>query len=111
MKYKTYSVYDEKAKAFLPPFVLPEQGQAIRAFSDCVNNKKHQFGMHPSDYTLFQIAAWDDADGIHTEIQKVPIGNGVEFLTAPLADDQSDLFEEEQTTNGADNEISNEAQI
>ena len=56
MKYHMFSVYDEKARAYLPPFILPEIGMATRTFGDCINSEQHQFGKHPSDYTLFKIA-------------------------------------------------------
>jgi len=64
MKFKIFSVYDDKAKAYLPPFFLPEVGMAVRAFKDCVNDPGHNFGKHPADYTLFQCGAFDDRTGL-----------------------------------------------
>lgn len=55
-----FSIYDVKAKAYLPPFSLPKEQMAVREFSDCVNNEKHQFGKHPEDYSLHQIGTFDD---------------------------------------------------
>lgn len=55
MMQKIFTIYDSKAHAYLPPFFLPEAGMAVRVFSDCVNDKSHQFSKHPGDYTLFQI--------------------------------------------------------
>lgn len=79
MIHKIFCVYDEKACAYLPPFFLPEAGQAIRVFTDCVNSKDHQFGAHPSDYTLFHIGEYDDNSAkIHAHAPKT-LGNGVEF--------------------------------
>ena len=57
MKHNIFSVYDEKAQAFLPPFFLPEVGMATRIFGDCVNSDEHQFGKHPTDYTLFHLGS------------------------------------------------------
>ena len=74
-----FSVYDAKAKAYLPPFILPEIGQATRTFGDCVNNKEHQFGAHPSDYSMFKIGTYDDAKGKVDPCHEL-IGNGVEYL-------------------------------
>lgn len=79
MKYHMFSVYDEKARAYLPPFILPEIGMATRTFGDCINSEDHQFGKHPSDYTLFKIADFDDETGEPTP-DKSSIGNGVEFI-------------------------------
>lgn len=79
MKYHVFSVYDEKAKAFITPFFLPEVGQATRVFGDMVNDVTHQFGQHPSDYTLFKIANWDNESG-QTESVRETIANGVELV-------------------------------
>ncbi len=91
MKHLIFTVYDEKAKAFLTPFFLPEKGMAVRVFSDCVNSDDHQFGKHPHDYTLFCIGEWLDHDGVIVAEQKAAIGNGVEFKSIEYADDQHEL--------------------
>lgn len=61
MKFKMFSVYDEKAAAFLPPFMLPTAPMAVRAIGDCVTDVNHAFGKNPGDYTLFCLGQWDDA--------------------------------------------------
>lgn len=75
-----FTVYDEKAEAYLPPFFVPTKGIATRAFKDCVNSPDHQFGKHPADYSLFYLGEWTDHDSkFHTNDRKM-IGNGVEYL-------------------------------
>lgn len=76
---KLYTVYDEKAEAFLPPFFVPAHGIALRAFQDCVNSKDHQFGKHPADYTLFYLGDWDDITCEFDIGSRKSLGNGVEF--------------------------------
>lgn len=61
---KIFTVYDQKAKAFLPPFFMAQRPAAERAFSDCVNDDTHQFGKHPEDYTLMEIGEFNDESGI-----------------------------------------------
>lgn len=61
MKIRIFSIYDKAAEAWLPPFFLPMQGMAIRAFTDCVNDAKHKFCAHPEDYTLAEIGEYDDS--------------------------------------------------
>lgn len=78
MKYNMFSIYDEKAKAYLPPFILPEIGMAIRTFSDCINSRDHQFSKHPQDYTLFKIANFNDDNG-QIDQEHQTIGNGIEY--------------------------------
>ena len=80
MIYKMFTVYDTAAKAYLPPFILPHTGQAVRMFTECCNSKTHQFGKFPADYTLFLIARFDDSTAnldLHTPEK---IHNGLEVL-------------------------------
>ena len=62
MIHRIFTVYDEKAEAYLPPFYFQAVGQAIRAFSDSANDPNHQFNKHPSDYTIFELGHFDDQD-------------------------------------------------
>lgn len=82
MIHSVFSVFDAKAEAFLPPFVLPKTEMAQRVFSDCVNSNDHQFSKHPDDYTLFHLGTWSDEDGLFTPHRntKQSLGNGVEYL-------------------------------
>lgn len=79
MRFKSFSVYDDKAKAYLPPFFLPEVAQAIRTFGDCATDEKHEFGKHPEDYTLFQVGEFDTNSGVMTvEPSLVYVVSGLE---------------------------------
>ncbi|MDB4312225.1 hypothetical protein N9937_02220 [bacterium] len=80
MIHKIFTVFDVKARAYLPPFFLPEQGMAIRVFSDCINAKDHQFNKHPEDYTLFTLGTFDDSLAEISEIPAQSIHNGIELL-------------------------------
>jgi len=96
-----FSVYDQKAQAYLPPFYLGQIGQATRIFTDCCNSKDHQFGAHPQDYTLFHLGEWDDNNCEHTIAAPQLLGNGVEFLKLELAN----------TTEELRNEVSNDTPV
>lgn len=81
MIFEVFSIYDEKADAYLPPFILPNIAMAKRVFGDCINSADHQFGQHPSDYTLFRLGQFDDMAGQYLlERAKQSLGNGVEFV-------------------------------
>lgn len=69
MIYGMFTVYDAKAEAFLPPFILPKTTMAQRTFSDCANSDTHQFGANPEDYTLFKLGNWDDESGKLDELE------------------------------------------
>lgn len=82
MIYYVFSVYDDKAEAFLPPFVLPKEAQALRLFSDCVNSESHQFGANPADYSLFRVGTWSDEDCQYVLERSIHnLGNGLVFVT------------------------------
>lgn len=75
---KVFSICDEKAHAWLQPFFFETTGLAIRAITDCVNDPNHSFNRHAADYTLFQIAQFDDHTAEFEEV-KICLGNLVEF--------------------------------
>jgi len=79
VKFKAYSIFDEKAKAFLPPFFLHNEAVAVRAFADCVNNPEHQFGKHPTDYTLFCLGGFDDTTGSFEDLGCTLVVAGVQI--------------------------------
>jgi len=78
MLHHVFSVYDEKAEAYLPVFQLPTSPMATRIFGECVNSREHQFGKHPGDYTLFVVGTFDDETGEITTTKKT-LGNGLDF--------------------------------
>lgn len=87
MKQLVFTVFDEKAHAYYPPWFLKEVDMARRVFDDCVNDKEHNFGMHPSDYTLFVIGSFDDCTGILTSDGVRSLGNGLEFVRGFVAEE------------------------
>jgi len=94
-----FSIYDSKAKAFLPPFFMPRAEMAQRAFSECANSDDHQFGKHPADYTLFHLGNWDDDTGVFAEkTTPTSMGLALEYVKALESDDLS----KSDNSNGAD---------
>lgn len=101
MIYDVFSIHDEKAAAFLPPFILPNEQMAKRVFADCINSDDHQFGKNPADYTLFRLGQFDDASGqLLLERTKHSLGNGVEFRRM-----DSDSAKEGRTNGKADSSL------
>jgi len=89
MNHKIFTIYDSKAKAYLTPFFMHEEGMALRVFIDCINDEKHQFGKHPEDYTLFNIGSWSDDKAKFLTNNPIALGNGIEFVKE---EDQQQLF-------------------
>lgn len=80
MKQKIYSVYDSKMEAYMQPFFQNARGQAIRSFSDAVNDPKAPFYKHPGDFTLFEIGEYDDQDASVTQYEaKQNLGTAIDF--------------------------------
>lgn len=80
MDLRIFSVYDEKAEIYHPPFYYNQVGQALRTFTDCINSADHQFGAHPSDYSLFLLGSFSDQNGHFDAHAPKSLGNGVEFI-------------------------------
>jgi len=66
---KVFTIYDSKMEAYMQPFFMSQKGQAVRAFTDTVNDPTSQFNKHPEDFTLFEIGEYDDATGKFTNLQ------------------------------------------
>lgn len=58
------SVWDSKIGAYLNPFFVASTGEAIRSFTDLVNDGKSQIALHPSDYSLYVHGTFDDDTGL-----------------------------------------------
>lgn len=66
-----YSVFDNAVAAFLPVFFARSKGEAIRSFTDAVNDEKHQFSRYKADYALWWLGQFDDQTGL---LAGVPTG-------------------------------------
>lgn len=96
-----FSIFDEKAKAFLPPILLPHVGQMEREFKDAVNDITTAFYRHPEDYTLFKLGTFDNETGMH-KIDKTP---------EPLHNGVTQVDQAQRDINNAKSTLSNEASI
>lgn len=66
MKFNVYSVYDQCAERYLPPFFMSADSVAIRAFINAVSDNTHEFNRNRSDYFLFRIGQFDDDTAVLT---------------------------------------------
>jgi len=93
MNQNIFTIFDSKAKAYLTPFFLHADGMAIRVFTDCVNDKNHQFGKHPEDYILFNIGSWSDDKAKFKTSIPIALATGIELVNPLLGtEDQQELF-------------------
>lgn len=63
MKQVMYSIYDTASGAYMRPFFLQSDGQAVRMFTDIATDAEHEIGKHPEDYSLFRLGQFDDNRG------------------------------------------------
>lgn len=80
MLLSVFSVFDSKAQAYLQPFHAQNGAVASRMVADAVQAPDHMFSKHAADYTLFQIATFDDESGVYTSLPSyVTLGNLLTF--------------------------------
>ncbi len=60
---RIFTVYDEKAAAYLPPFSFGQIGEAVRSFIDAANHADHKFNKNAEDFTLYHLGSFDDHEG------------------------------------------------
>lgn len=80
MKLSVYSVLDKAVGAFLQPFFSRSKGEAIRSFSDAVQDKSHQFYKHASDFLLMELGVFDDHSGVFQSHEPVRIISALECI-------------------------------
>lgn len=61
-----FAVHDSKVGVFNAPFFQRTKGEAIRGFTDAKNDPQSMLNKHPSDYSLWLLGEWNDADGLFT---------------------------------------------
>lgn len=84
---QVYAIYDTKSDVYLLPQFLKTDAEAIRLFSDCVNDPQgNNVSKHPEDYVLFHIGEYDDSKGalLPNECPK-NLGVAVEFVSKDAA--------------------------
>lgn len=58
-----YTLYDNKALTYSPPFYCTAHGAAVRMVMDLAGDSNTSVGRHPADFTLFCVGQFNDAVG------------------------------------------------
>lgn len=81
MRYIVLTVRDRAADVFGQPIFVAAVGQAVRGFTDQVNDAKAgPLFLHPEDFDLYELGTFDDATGQFQNLEKprqVAIGKDV----------------------------------
>lgn len=94
MRKKVFSIYDAVALVYAPPFVMNEEGEAVRVFADMANQADNRIGQHATDYTLFYIGTYDDSTGVVTPEDHKSLGIAASYIRGPRSLEADELFEE-----------------
>lgn len=94
MQLKAYTVFDNKALQYHPPFYAATDGSAVRSFSDMANDNNTMIGRHPKDYSLWHCGTYNDQNGHFAPVLPlVHVADAVAFLnvqpTFPLTPAES----------------------
>lgn len=66
MKLEIFAVKDRALDAFMRPWFAQSTGQAMRMFTDEINNPQGEMNKHPDDYDLWHIGYFlDNTGGLH----------------------------------------------
>nr|QJB18754.1 MAG: nonstructural protein [Microvirus sp.] len=94
--FQVFFCFDSKASAYMPPFFMASKGEAIRAFTDLVNDGQSTVSRYPEDFTLFHAGSWSDSTGAF-ELLQTPdsVIRAIELKkVVPIADSrQPDLLQ------------------
>lgn len=75
MLMQVFTVFDRKAKIYMPPFCFRTRSEAVRAFSESCRDSGHMFCKHPEDFALYSIGDYDDQTG-----EMLALKNGPEIV-------------------------------
>ena len=59
-----YSVFDNKAISYKPPFTAVNDAVAQRLFTEACFDTETQVSRHPNDYALYRLGSYDPISGI-----------------------------------------------
>lgn len=90
MKYLLISIHDRAINAFMPLANVRAEGEALRVFSDLLNDPNSQHHKHPDDYDLYVIGTFDDQTGLlmndddnNIKPRKIADGKAIASLVQP----------------------------
>jgi len=58
-----YTIFDNKAGAYLPPFNSINNATATRQFATAINDEAHDFHRNAPDYSLWWLGEFDQDSG------------------------------------------------
>lgn len=90
MMLRAYSIFDNKALVYNPPFFAPTNGAAVRIMADTANDMSTSIGRHPNDYILYCVGHYDDSNGMMTPYS--PLEHVIDAVSLVTIKPKGDLF-------------------
>ena len=84
MKLPLCSIRDNAIEAFMRPFQAQAEGEAIRMFTDEIDNQQSAMFRHPEDYTLYLIGHFDSSAGLLLPCEPRVLARGRDFQGGTL---------------------------
>lgn len=84
MQMKVFAIFDSKAEVYTKPFYALSVGEALRSFTDAVNEPASPYNKHPADYTLFAIGVYDDGNAQLDGCPHINLGCAIEMIEQPI---------------------------
>ena len=80
MKMNFYSIFDSAVNAYMRPFVMQADAQAIRMLGDESVRADSDISGHPEDYSLFRLGSFDDNEGLLKACEPICIARAHELV-------------------------------
>ncbi len=96
MKLTIYSIFDTASGLYSRPFFTLSDAEAMRSFSDIIQDADHPVGKHPEDYSLLRIGVYDDTKGNMANEENECLVTGLEAQASMRnikRDNDLDLFD------------------
>lgn len=84
MRLKCYVIHDSKVGAFMQPWFARSAGEALRSWEALVNDGQSMMSSHPADFSLFEVAEYDEATGRFDQYEAIKsLGTALESKRQP----------------------------
>lgn len=80
-----YSIYDTAAEVYSDPMYFRSEGEAIRAFTQGVNNPQTQLALTPEHYQLYRVGNFNDCSGEISPEPPTHVVNAIALVESAVA--------------------------
>ncbi len=101
----TYTIYDSASGAFMRPFFLLADEQAVRSFREIARDAENEVDKRQEDYSLVRCGTFDDQKGQLTVEKPVVLTTGIRIVTESRQIDSEKMRQYQQhiaKSDGAD---------